>query len=218
VTSKGETVATMPNINDEYIRAVYAQHIVPTSYTNFKEFYSENFMLAFSNWIETIKGKSVIGIYRNSKSDNSVELFHRFARQWTLGDGDKSSESLREICDHNSTIAEQYQRPDLKATWQVIKMLYTDSDRHYNGCLRSSKTTSSTTKTRPLSDSLNNHRHHYNYQYNQMMGKLNYQNQQQDDSEFNGEFHDKKRTKSQEQLQTNNQMGTYLKEKTTTKK
>lgn len=207
VTPKGEVFGSMPNINDDYIRAIYAQKQVAISYTNLKEFYSQNFMAAFSNWTETIRGRSVIGIYRNPKIDNSVELFHRFARHWIFGNGDKSSESLRRVCDHNSTIAEKYQRPDLQATWKVIKMLFTDPDQFHNCHLRSSKTTSSTTKTRPLSDSFNNHRHHYHYQYHQTMGKLNHQDQQQDDNEFNNEFNDKKRTKSQEQImQTNNQM------------
>ncbi|CAF3479614.1 unnamed protein product, partial [Rotaria sp. Silwood2] len=51
-----------------------------------------------------------------------------FGRRWTLGNGDKSSEALTDTCDINSYVAEQLQRLDLKATWQVIKMIYADYD------------------------------------------------------------------------------------------
>jgi len=203
----------MPNIDNDYIRALYSQRHIPTSYTNLKQFYSESIMSTFLKWNETIHGKSIIGIYNNPSLDNSVESFHQFARRWTFGNGEKSSEALVQICDLNSFIAEQLNRPDLKATWQVIKMIYAD----YNGLqtirMRSSRNTPSATKSHQMSDPLSGHRHHHHHHYQKTGGKNNnldvQQQQQQQENESNEESNGRKRAKSQEQIiQTNTQMGT----------
>ena len=206
----------MPNIDDDYIRALYAERHIPTSYTNLKEFYSESIMSTFLKWNETIRGKSIIGVYHDPSLDDSVELFHQFARQWTFGNGEKSSEALVQICDINSSVAEQLKRPDLKATWQVIKMIYAD----YNGLqtmrMRSSRNTPSATKNHPMSDSYSGHRHHHHphhhhhhHHYQQAGGKANNLDiQQQQENDLNEELDRRKRVKSQEQIiPTNTQMG-----------
>lgn len=205
----------MPNIDNDYVRALYAEKHIPPSYTNLKEFYSEHMMSTFTKWNETIRGKSIVGIYSNPSADNSVELFHQFARRWTFGNGDKSSESLIDICDKNSFIAEQFKRLDLKATWQVIKMIYVD----YNGLqtyrIRSSRTTPSATKNQ-ISDSSSGHRHHHHHHhYNQQInGKLNNIDIQQQDNEFNEDINGRKRIKSHEQIiPPNSQMGKIKEDK-----
>jgi hypothetical protein len=210
----------MPNIDNDYIRALYSERHVPKSYTNLKQFYSESIMSTFMKWNETISGKSIIGIYHDPSLDNSVELFHQFARRWTFGNGEKSSEALVQICDMNSSIAEQLKRPDLKATWQVIKMIYAD----YNGLqtirMRSSRTTPSATKNHPMSDSLSGHRyhhhhhHHHHHHYQQTGGKNNNLDipQQQQENELNEELNGRKRVKSQEPIiPTNTQIGKHNK-------
>lgn len=165
VTSKGHTYAVMPNIDNGYICALYAEQHVPLSYTNVKEVYSESIMSTFLKWNEPIRGKSIIGVHRNPTADRSVELFHQFARRWTFGNGVKSSAALIDICDTNGYVAEQLNRPDLKATWQVIKMIYAD----YNGTqtmrMRSSRNTPSATKLQHVSDSLSGHRHHHHHHH-----------------------------------------------------
>lgn len=215
LTSKGHAYGVMPDINNDYVHSLYSEKHFPTSYTSLKEFYSEQTMSTFTKWNETIRGKSIIGIYSNPTVDNSVELFHQFARRWTFGNGDKSSQALIDICDQNSLIAEQYKRPDLKATWQVIKMIYAD----YNGLqsyrMRSSRKTPSATKNHQLSDSLSSHRHHHHSHHpyhQQTTGKFNnidtQQQQQQHENEFHDELNGRKRNKSQEQIiPSNSHMG-----------
>jgi hypothetical protein len=200
----------MPNIDNDYVRALYSKQHIPISYTNLKGFYSEQMMSTFLKWNETIRGKSIIGIYSNSSIDNSVELFHQFARRWTFGNGEKTSEALIQICDRNSFISEQFKRPDLKATWQVIKMIYTDYDGLHPYRIRSSKNTPSVAKNNQISDSLSGHRyhHHHHYHHQQTGGKSNNNDIQQQDNEFNEELNGRKRIKSQEQiLPANSQMG-----------
>jgi hypothetical protein len=195
----------MPNINNDYIRALYSEKHIPTSYTNLKEFYSEQMMSTFLKWNETIRGKSIIGIYSNSSVDNSVELFHQFARRWTFGNGEKTSEALVQICDRNSFVSEQFKRPDLKATWQVIKMIYTDYDGSQPYRIRSSRNTPSTAKNNQISNSLSGQRYPH---HQQIRGKSNNNDIQQQDNEFNEELNGRKRIKSQEQiLPANSQMG-----------
>jgi hypothetical protein len=203
----------MPNIDNDYIHALYSEKHIPISYTNLKKFYSEQMMSTFVKWNETIRGKSIIGIYSNSSIDNSVELFHQFARKWTFGNGEKSSNSLIELCDRNSFIAEQYKRPDLKATWQVIKMIYADYDGLQTYRIRSSRNTPSTSKNNQISDSLSGHRHHHHHHHHhfhqQTGGKSNNTDTQQQEIEYNNELNGRKRVKSQEQIiPPNSQMGT----------
>ena len=81
-----------------------------------------------------------------------IILFNYFINLLENGyseNGEKSLKSLAHICDVNSIVAEELNRPDLKATWQVIKMLYTD----YRGLIHSSNNSRSITKCHKLSES-----------------------------------------------------------------
>jgi len=213
VTSKGPVYAAMPNIDNEYIRSLYSEKHIPVSFTSLKKFYSEEIMSTFLKWNEMIRGKSIVGIYSNSSVDNSVELFHQFARRWTFGNGDKSLEALVHICDINSFVAEQLKRPDLKATWQVIKMIYANYDGLQNYRVHSSRNTPSATKNRHINDSISGHRHHHHHNhhyhhYQQAGGKGTSNEMQQHENEFNEELNGRKRVRSQEQIiQPNSQMG-----------
>ncbi len=212
MTSKGHAYAVMPNIDNDYIRSLYSERHIPKFYTNLKQYYSESMMSTFLKWNEPILGKSIVGIYSNSAADNSVELFHQFARRWTFGHGEKSSEALIEICEINSCVAEQFHRQDLKATWQVIKMIYADYEGSQTYRIRSSRTTPSATKNHHLSDSLNGHRHHHHHHHHHHHqptgGKTNHLDTQQQENDFNEELNGRKRVKSQEQIiPANTQMG-----------
>lgn len=201
----------MPNIDNEYVNSLYSEKHIPTSFTSLKKFYSEEIMSTFLKWNETIRGKSIVGIYSNSSVDNSVESFHQFARRWTFGKGDKSSEALVQICDINSFVAEQLKRPDLKATWQVIKMIYANYDGLQSYRAHSSRNTPSATKNRHMNDSLSSHRHHhhhYHHHYQQTGGKSNSTEMQQQENEFNEELNGRNRVKSTEQsIPPNSQIG-----------
>jgi hypothetical protein len=105
-----------------------------------------------------ITGESIMNYYSNSIYDNSVQLFHQFARRWIFGNGEKSSRALEYICDVNSIVADDLNRPDLKATWQVIKMLFTNYDGLHNYRIHSSKNSRSVTKGQRMSDSMSVHR------------------------------------------------------------
>ncbi|CAF3649066.1 unnamed protein product [Adineta steineri] len=204
-TSKGHVYSAMPNIDNDYIRALYSEHHIPTSFTGLKKCYSEEIMSTFLKWNKTIPGKSIVGIYANSSIDNSVESFHKFARGWTFGNGDKSSQSLIEICDMNSIVAEQLQRPDLRATWEVIKMIYADCDGLQAYRMHSSRNTPSTTKNRHISDSLSGHRHHHHHHHHHnylqhIASMANSTEMQQQDNESNEELNGRKRVKSQDQI------------------
>ncbi|CAF0800167.1 unnamed protein product [Rotaria sordida] len=203
VTSKGHVYAAMPNINNEYIQSLYSERHIPITFMGLKRFFSEEIMSKFLKYNETIHGKSIVGIYSNSSVDNSVELFHQFARRWIFGNGDRSSEALAHICDVNSIVAEQLQRQDLKATWQVIKMIYAD----YNGIqsyrISSRRNTQSTTKNYHMSDPLNSHRHHHHH-YQQTGGKPKNPDVQQQENETNEELNGRKTAKSQEQIISSN--------------
>ncbi|CAF4517395.1 unnamed protein product [Rotaria sp. Silwood1] len=200
VTSKGHVCAAMPNINNEYIQALYSERQVPTSFTGLKKFFSEEIMSKFLKYNETIHGKSTVCMYSNSSKDDSVELFHQFARRWTFGNGDKSSEALAHICDVNSFVAEQLQRSDLKATWQVIKMIYADYDGLQTYRTNSSRNTQSVTKNYHISDSLNSHKHHHHHHYQQIGGKSKNPDVGQQENEFSGGLNERKTAKSQEQI------------------
>ena len=216
VTSKGHTYAVMPNIDNDYICALYAERHVPLSYTNLKEVYSESIMSTFLKWNEPIRGKSIIGVYHNPAVDNSVELFHQFARRWTFGNGEKSSEALIDICDTNSHVAERLKRPDLTATWQVIKMIYAN----YNGVqtmrMRSSRNTPSATRNHLISESLSGQRHHHHHHHHhhhnhiQQNGIRNtlLDHTLQQENDFHADSNERKHVKSQEQIiPSNTQMG-----------
>ena len=212
VTSKGHVCAAMPNIDDDYVRALYAEHQVPVSPTSFKKFYLQETMAAFVKWNKPIRGKSIVGIYSNTSHDNSVESFHQFARRWTFGNSDKSSEALASVCDVNSFVAEQLKRPDLKATWEVIKMIYADYDGLQNYRALSSRRTPSANKTHHVNESASAHRYHHHYQ--QTGGKSHHtdskqqQQQQQQDFESSDDSAVRKRLKSQEPMSpANTQMG-----------
>lgn len=214
VTSKGHTYSVMPNVDNDYICALYAEQHVPLSYTNLKEVYSESLMSTFLKWNEPIRGKSIIGVYRNPTGDRSVELFHQFARRWTFGNGDKSSAALINICDINGYVAERLNRPDLKATWQVIKMIYAD----YNGTqtmrMRSSRNTPSASKFQHISDSLSGHRHHHHHHHHnhlqQNIGRTgnHFDLALQQENDHHEDSTGRKNGKSQEQiLPSSTQMG-----------
>ncbi len=215
VTSKGHVYTVMPNIDNEYIHSLYSERHVSRTYTGFKKFYSEEMMSTFLKWNEMIRGKSIVSIYTNSSIDNSVELFHLFARRWSFGNGDKSSEILIQICDINSFVAEQLKRPDLKATWQVIKMIYADYDGLQNYRMHSSRNTPSTSKNQHISDSLSGHRHYYHHHqhhhYQQPGGKSNNSDIQQQEIAYDEDINGRKRNKSQDQIiPPNSQMGKKL--------
>ncbi|CAF1271892.1 unnamed protein product [Adineta ricciae] len=212
VSSKGHVYSAMPNIDNEYVRALYAEHHIPTTFTSLKKYYSQEIMSTFVKWNEQISAKSIIGIYKNSLADNSVEAFHQFARRWSFGTGDKSPEVLGQICDINGSVAEQLKRPDLKATWQVVKMIYADYDGLQCYRVRSSRNTPSATKTRHISDSLSGHRHHHHHHHHhyhhhfqqQTSGKLNGGDVAQQDVDFNEELNGRNRIKSQDQIMPSN--------------
>jgi hypothetical protein len=179
----------MPNIDNDYVHALYNERIIPLSSSSLKKLYSQETISTFLKWNKMIRGKSILGIYSNPLHDNSVQLFHQFARKWIFGNGNKSLIALAHICDVNSIVAEELNRPDLKATWQVIKMLYA------NDCslINSSKSSRSVTKGHPLSDSLSSHRHH------QSKRKLKSIEKQQQENRLHDELTGEKRVKSQEQ-------------------
>ena len=207
VTSKGHVHTTMPNIDDPYVRALYAERHLPSNVTSLKKFYSEEVMSTFLKWNHTISTKSIIGILPNTSADNSVEQFHRFARHWIFGNGDATPAALAKICDINGTVAEKLQRPDLKATWQVIKMIYADHDGLEPYRSRSSRHTPSTNKIHHLSDSVSGHRHHP-YHHAPGKNKSGNKEQQQHDFNSNDDVLGRKRGKSQEQIiPANSQIG-----------
>ena len=208
-TSTGHVHVVMPNINNEYVCALYSERHISVSPISLKKCYSEHTMSKFLNWNQTIAGESIVGIYSSLMSDNSVLSFHKFAQQWTFGDGDRSSETLTSICDINSFIAEQSDRPDLKATWQVIKMIYGNYDGLHHSRVHSSRNTPSATQNHHVSDSLSGHRQHKHHHYQQTAGKSKLNGiQQQQESEFNEELNGRKTIKSTEQIiPPNSQMG-----------
>ncbi|CAF4675111.1 unnamed protein product, partial [Rotaria socialis] len=192
----------MPNRNNEYLTALYAERHIPSSFTSLKKCFSEEVMSKFSKLNEPIHGKSIIGMYANPSADNSVELFHQFARRWTFDNGNKPVENLANICDINSCVAEELKRPDLKATWQVIKMIYADYNSLQNYRMSSARNTHSGTKNYQISDSTNGPRHHHQHynHYQQGGGKGKNLDLIQQDNELNDEVNGRKRAKSQEQI------------------
>jgi hypothetical protein len=187
----------MPNIDNEYVHALYTEHHIPLSSSSFRRFYSEETISTFLKWKKIIKGKSILGIYSNSLQDDSVQLFHQFAQRWTFGNSDKSSTALAQICDRNSSVAEDLKRSDLKATWQVIKMIYAEFDGLQNCRVRSSISSRSAIRARYISDPISSHRHH-----SQSGRKLASSDRQQKESGLNNEPIDEK--KSQEQMASSN--------------
>lgn len=158
VTSKGSVHTSMPNIDNDYVHSLYQQgHILLSSPTSLTKFYSYETIRTFLKWDKMIKGKSILGIYSDPLHDNSIELFHRIARKWIFGNGKKSSEALAEICDINGNVAEELNRLDLQATWQMIKILFTE----HHGSVQSSKTSRSLTKSHCISDPSSSHRYHH---------------------------------------------------------
>lgn len=190
----------MPNIDNDYVQSLYAEGHVPLSSSSLQKFYSQETMSSFINWNKMIRGKTILGIYKKSLNDDSIRSFHMFARKWIFGNGDRSLIALAHICDVNSDIADELNRPDLKATWQVIKMLYTD----YRTTIQSSKNSRSVSKGFQLSDSMNNPRHNRrHHHYHQSERKLTSIDKQQD-YRLNDDFNDEKRVKTQEQKNKSN--------------
>jgi hypothetical protein len=178
----------MPNIDNDYVQSLYRQGHLPLSSSSLKKLYSQETMATFFKWDKMIKGKSLLGIHNNSLHDNSVQLFHRFARKWTFGNGEKSAIALARICDVNSKVAEELNRADLKATWQVIKMLFANQF----GLLHSSKNSRSATKGRRMSESFSIHRHHHGRKITSI------------EKQINEELIDEKKVKSQDQRMISN--------------
>ncbi|CAF1161745.1 unnamed protein product [Rotaria sordida] len=195
VTSKGSIYISMPNIDNDYVRSLYNEQHIPLSSSNLRILYSQETLSTFLKWDKIIKGESILGIYSNTLHDNSIQLFHQFARRWIFGNGDKSLIALANICDINSTVSEDLNRPDLKATWQVIKMLYVDYDALQNYRTYSSKTSQSITISHHISDSISNHRYHYH----QPGRKLTIIDKQRQDNRSYDELTDEKRIQLQEQ-------------------
>ncbi len=197
VTSKGSVHISIPNIDTDYVRALYSEGRIPLSLLSLRKFYSQDIMSTFLKWNKVIEGKSILGIYSNSLQDNSVQLFHKFARRWIFGTGEKSSRALAYICDVNSIVAVDLNRPDLKATWQVIKMLYTDYDGSRNYRINSSKTSRSLSKGFHINDTLGGQ--HHRHPPGRKFTSIDKQQQQQQENRLNDELIDDKRIKSQEQ-------------------
>ena len=219
VTSKGEVMAVMPNIDDAYVRALYAEKHIPLQETSFKKVYSQSVMSTFLKWNQIISAKSYIGLFKDSTVDNSVEMFHHFARHWTFSTSDKSSAALAKVCDINSSIAEQLKRPDLKATWDVIKMIYADYDVLQNYRNRSSRQTTSANRVHHMSDSMTGprhaHHHHHHHHHQGGHGKMEntdaQQQQQHTDFQSSDDFLGRKMTKGQESIMSaTGQIGQFL--------
>ncbi|CAM4811443.1 unnamed protein product [Rotaria magnacalcarata] len=161
VTPKGCVYVAMPNTHNEYVHALCIDRHISLSSANIAMLYSQETMSMFLNWNKTIKGESLFCNYSNSSFDDSIQLFHLFARRWTFGNGDKSLKALANICDSNSSVAEDLNRLDLKATWQVIKMLYVDDNVIQSHRTYRPKNAQPTTARHPRNDPTNNHRFHY---------------------------------------------------------
>lgn len=212
VTSKGSVYAAMPKIDHDYVHALYKEKHLPIESNSLKKFYAEDVMSSFTKWNKMITTKSIIGIIKDLPADNSVEIFHRFARRWTLGDGEKSSIALSKICDQNGDVAEQLKRPDLQATWKVIKMMYADHDHLANYRSRTSRQTPTSGRNRPISDVMSGYRQGFTNARHQRgltggADKLTKTDPQQpiiNDFEGNADEMGRQRGKSQEQTMSNN--------------
>ena len=176
----------MPNIDNEYVHALYQQGHLPISSANsLKNLYSHETMRTFLTWNKMIKGKSILGVYTDPIHDNSIRLFHRFARKWIFGNGDKSSEALVEICNVNANVAEELNRPDLHATWLMIKFLFAE---HWGSLQSSSKTSRSLTKSHCISDQSSSHqRHHHHFHPHNRRKLTSAEKQQQPEIKLNDE-------------------------------
>lgn len=204
VTSTGSVHISTPNIDNDYVRSLYKERHIPLSSVSLHKFYSQNTMSTFLKWNRPIEGKSFIGIYSNSLHDNSLQLFHKFARRWIFGNGEKSSQALAYICDINSTVADDLNRSDLKATWQVIKMLYTNYDSLQNYRINSSKNSRSVSKGFHPCDSMSRY-HHYHLSGRKL---ASVDRQQQQEHRLNNKLIDDKRIKSQDQkTRSNSKLG-----------
>jgi hypothetical protein len=194
---------------------VYAQKHLPSQTISFKKPFVEEVMGKFTKWNQMITVKSLIHVQTHMLIDHSVEQFHHFAHRWTFGNSDKSSAALAAICDINGYVAEQLNRPDLKATWQVIKMIYADHDGLQHHRTRSSRHTSSANKLHHLSDPNSGHRHHYHAHHHHhhhpphrqhhsfgpgKVGQQDQQHQQGIELESSEGSPNHKRSKTQEQL------------------
>lgn len=155
ITSKGSLHLTMPNIDNDYVHSLYRHEHVPSSSSSVTNCYSYETMRKFLTWNKMIKGKSLLGIYSGVLPDPSIQTFHQFARRWIYGNGD----DLAQICEVNSNVAEELHRPDLQATWQMIKMLFADHEMS----LHSSRNSRSLTKSHRISDPLSSHRRHLHH-------------------------------------------------------
>lgn len=181
-TSKGCVHISMPNIDNDYVHSLYQQgHIPLSSPTSLSKFYSYQTIRTFLKWDKMIKGKSILGIYSDSLHDNSIQLFHQLTHKWIFGNGDKSLKALAEICNVNGNVAEELNRPDLQATWQMIKILFAE----HHGLLQSSKTSRSLTKSHRISDPSSSHRRHHHGRKvtsaeKQQEGKLNDESKSQE--------------------------------------
>lgn len=192
VTSKGSVHISMPNIDNDYVQALYTERHIPLSSCNFQKLYSYETISTFLKWDKMIRGKSILGIYSHVLYDDSIQLFHHFARKWIFGNGDKSLIALAHICDVNSVIADELNRPDLKATWQVIKILYTD----YRTVNTSSKNSRSISNGYQLSDSINAHRHRHQHHSGRKLTSIEKQEQ---NNRLNDELTGEKKVKCQDQ-------------------
>ncbi len=194
VTSKGSVHISMPNIDNEYVVSLYKERHIPLSSSSLKQFYTQETLATFVKWDKMVQGKSLLGIYSNPSHDNSVRLFHQFARKWILGNDEKSSAALAYVCDVNSAVAEELNRPDLKTTWQMIKLLFADRDES----IYSSKNSRSLTQEQRTSESFSgyrrrHHRHHHTGR------KLTSLEKQQQDGRLTNDPNNEKRATAQEQ-------------------
>ncbi|CAF4628917.1 unnamed protein product, partial [Rotaria socialis] len=196
VTPIGCVHVAMPNTHNDYVHALCADRHISLSSVNIAMLYSQKTMSMFLNWNKMIKGESLFCNYSNSSFDDSIQLFHLFARRWTFGTGDKSPIALANICDSNSSVAEDLNRLDLKATWQVIKMLYVDDNALQSHRTYRRNNAQPTTTRHSRNDPINNHRFHY-YQPGRRLRSID--QQQQHEHRLNEGSTDDETIKSQDQ-------------------
>jgi len=146
----GRVHITMPRLDNDYARS----QMVNRSSLSIKDVYSYRTLQTNIEWSTMIRGACLLGMTKNCCQDRSLEEFHYLAKKWICGNGKKDLELFGKICDINSHWAEEINRFDLSATWQMMKLLFIDAKNSSHPV----KTSRSLTKSRFLSDSLNNSR------------------------------------------------------------
>lgn len=196
VTSTGSVCVSTPNMHNEYVHSLCDEQKIPFRTSNLRKFYSQKTMSKFLKWNKSIKGESIVRMRPDGLYDNSLEIFYEFARRWSFGNGDKSLLTLADVCDRNGLVAEELNRPDLKATWQVIKMIYIKDERILENYRKySTKTSRSFSKIYGINDLMSSNRF-----YRRTSGRklINF------DDDHNGELTDDETLKLQDQRNRSN--------------